>query len=88
MLDQNPNILIIALDLNGQNTQIRRQKPFILYVAVSDIAIFHLDTWFLQVILFFSPCICLFSRDAFPLAMDFVLECSICPYCVPMASTP
>lgn len=63
MPNQNPNILTIAMNLNGQNIPVRREKPFILYVAVSAIVTFHLDT----VSSYF------FSRDGFPLAIDFAL---------------
>lgn len=63
MPNQNPNVLTIAMNLNGQNIPVRREKPFILYVAVSAIATFHLDT----------VSSCFFSRDGFPLAMDFAL---------------
>lgn len=48
-------IFIITLNINGQNPTIRRQNPFILYVSVFDITIFHLDAWLLQVVLFFNP---------------------------------
>ena len=34
MPNQNPNVLTIAMNLNGQNIPVRREKPFILYVAV------------------------------------------------------
>lgn len=63
MPKQNPNILTIAMNLNGQNIPVKREKPFLLYVAVSAIATFHLDT----VSSYF------FSRDGFPLAMDLAL---------------
>ena len=70
MPNQNPNILTIAMNLNGQNIPVWREKPFILYVAVSALATFHLD----MVSSYF------FSRDGFPLAMDFALWYCICPY--------
>ena len=39
MPNQNPNVLTIAMNLNRQNIPVRREKPFILYVAVSAILI-------------------------------------------------
>ena len=30
MPNQNPNVLTIAMNLNGQNIPVRREKPFIL----------------------------------------------------------